>query len=727
MRLSALKFAMSVQAPPNQPGIESAFAQSMGSSRWKVAATSLFSVLFFSLSSVPPCWSQAEQSDQSSTSDLKQLTLEQLGTVEVTTASKEPEEVWNTPAAIYVITQEDIRRSGATSVPEILRMVPGVEVARIDSDHWSVGIRGFGSEFSKSVLVLIDGRSVYTPLFAGVYWEIQNVLLEDVERIEVIRGPGGTIWGANAVNGVIDIITKSAKETHGGLASVTGGDVDQGIGEFRYGGGIGNRFDYRIYGLAFGRDAEFHPAFVGPNQTPVDHDPFDAWQMGQEGFRTDWQVDSRDSLTVQGDAYKGYDGERVDVSLYSPPSIDQFDDPHNDSGGNVLGRWRHQVDSNADFQLQMYYDRTSQLSPQLNETRNTVDIDFLYHLDLDRNDLSFGAGARWSPDSITQKFETLDFEPHQETDSIYSWFVQDGISIIPKVFSVVVGSKFEHNNYSGFEIQPNVRAIWTPTAHQSFWAAVTRAVRTPSRLDTDLQLTDFLAEAPGGPPLYLRIVGNKQFKSEQLLGTELGYRTLLTKTLFLDVAYFYNNYTDLYGYGPDTLLVESVPPPTRVVAQIPLTNATKGDTTGIEIGPDWKPLRWWELKGSYSFLHLFVENNSHAGAFNSLITASDNGSSPHHQIQMQSQFNLPKKFEFDLTYRYVSALPGQTSVPAGPTVSAYSTADTRLGWQPYHDLELSFVGQNLLQDHHAEFGGDDGPLVGIRRSFYGKVTWRHSR
>src|SRR3984957_16629254 len=243
----------------------------------------LILILMFQIVS-PTGWARAQQTDANSSDDLKNLSLEQLGDVEVTTASKEPEEVWNTPAAIYVLTQEDIRRSGATNVPDILRLVPGVEVARIDSDHWAVGIRGFGSEFSKSVLVLIDGRSVYTPLFAGVYWELQNVLLEDVERIEVIRGPGGTIWGANAVNGVINIITKSTKDTHGALASVSGGNVDQGMGAFHYGGGNGRNFDFRIYGMAFGRAAEFHP----------DHVNFDEWQMGQGGFRTDWQSGARD-------------------------------------------------------------------------------------------------------------------------------------------------------------------------------------------------------------------------------------------------------------------------------------------------------------------------------------------------------------------------------------------------------------------------------------------------
>ena len=643
---------------------------------------------------------------------LKQLSLEQLGDLEVTTQSKTPEQVWNTAAAIYVLTQDDIRRSGATSIPEVLRLVPGVEVARIDSDHWAVGIRGFGSEFSKSVLVLIDGRSVYTPLFAGVYWDVQNVMLEDVDRIEVIRGPGGTIWGANAVNGVINVITKNSKDTHGGLAAASAGNVDQGIGSFRYGGGNGKDFSYRVYGMAFGRAAEFHP----------DHVNFDEWQTGQGGFRTDFKASPRDTLTIQGDMYKGYDGERVQVANYSPPSVTTFNDPHNVAGGNLLGLWHHTISQNSDFQLQSYYDRTSRLSPQLNEIRNTLDVDFLYHVNWrGRHNLLLGAGGRWSPDNITQKFATLGFLPLQETDSIYSWFAQDQISLVPGKLVLTLGSKFEHNNYSGFEVQPDGRLIWTPTEHQSIWVAVTRAVRTPSRLDTDLQLTDFLSATP---PFFLRVLGSNTFKSEQLLGTEVGYRTLIVKKLFVDTTFFHNAYNDLYGYGPATMFTETSPAPTHKVLQFPLANATIGDTNGFEIAPDWKPVSWWELKGSYSYLHLFVHDRAgYAGSFNSLVTASDNGSSPHNQIEFQSRFNLPKKIEFDTTYRYVSALPGQTSDPAGPTVHAYSTADVRLGWRPIESLDVSFVGKNLFQPQHPEFGGDDGPLVGIRRSYYAKVVW----
>jgi iron complex outermembrane receptor protein len=651
---------------------------------------------------------QATQVDQNPSANLKQLSLEQLGSLEVTTASKEPEQVWRTPAAIYVLTQEDIRRSGATSIPEVLRLVPGVEVARIDSDHWAVGIRGFGGEFSKSLLVLIDGRSVYSPLFAGVYWQLQDTVLEDIDRIEVIRGPGGTIWGANAVNGVINIITKSTKDTHGVLVSTSGGNLDQGIADVRVGGTNGKGFDYRVYGRGFIRGPEFHPA--------NDQSNFDHWKTGQLGFRTDWNLNSRDTLTMQGDMYEGLDGERVAISLYSPPSRLVIDGPHDVGGGNILGRWRREFSKDSDMQIQGYYDRTSRYSPQLDEIRDTFDIDLLYHVTLkDRHNVLMGIGGRWSPDSIVQKFATLDFKPHKETDSIYSGFLQDQIAIVPDKVALTLGSKFEYNNYSGFEIQPNVRLLWTPTQHQSFWAAVTRAVRTPSRLDQDLQLTDFLA---ANPPTFLRVLGSKNFSSEQLLGFEAGYRTLVASTLYVDVAFFQNEYNDLYGFGPGAIFVEPTPTPAHVVLQVPLANALKGDTTGVEIAPEWKPVEWWGLKGSYSYLHLYVHDKP--GFTDNINTVSDNGSSPHHQFVIQSHFNFPKKFDFDVTYRYVSSLPAQL-------VNAYGTGDVRLGWHPVSDWELSVVGQNLLQPHHPEFGSDVDTIVGVKRSVYAKIIWRVSR
>ncbi|HEY4382243.1 MAG TPA: TonB-dependent receptor [Acidobacteriaceae bacterium] len=645
---------------------------------------------------------QSGQASQQTPEYLNGLSLAQLANVEVTTASKEPEQIWQTPAAIYIITQNDIRRSGATTLPELLSHVPGVEVARIDSDHWAVGVRGFGGEFSKSLLVLIDGRSVYSPLFAGVYWQVQDTLLEDIDRIEVIRGPGGTIWGANAVNGIINVITKNAKDTHGALNSLGGGSVDQGIGASRFGGATHKGFDYRVFGKGFIRGPESHPDGVN----------FDEWRMGQLGFRTDWQISRRDTLNFQGDMYLGRDGERVAVSSYSPPSVAVLNAPHNTSGGNITANWRRQIGEHSDIEARGYFDRTTRLSPQLNEIRNTFDTDLLYHVLMrGRQNILLGVGARWSPDNITQKYATLDFEPHQETDSIYSWFVQDQIAIAPAKLSLILGSKFEHNNRSGFEYQPNGRLLWTPTTHQTVWAAVTRAVRTPSRLDQDLQLTDFVKASP---PVFLRVVGDKNFRSERLLGTEVGYRALLANRLYFDVSIFRNDYNDLYGYGPGSLILESTPAPVHFILQEPLANALKGDTSGGEIAPDWRPASWLELKGSYSYLHLHVHDKP--GFTDNQNTVADNGSSPHHQVVIQPLISLPRRFEVDAAYRYVSALPSQN-------VKAYHTADVRLGWHASHDWELSVVGRNLFQPRHAEFGSDVNTIVGIKRDVYAKVTW----
>ena len=307
----------------------------------------IIACLFLVSSLVIASWADSPEVDEGGSATLKHLSLEQLGDVEVTTASKEPEQVWQTPAAIYVLTQDDIRRSGATSIPEVLRLVPGVEVARINSNSWAVGIRGFGSSFSKSVLVMIDGRSVYTRLYAGVYWDVQNVLLEDVERIEVIRGPGATIWGSNAVNGVINIITKSAERTRGAYAAGGGGTIDQGTGAVRYGDQYG-RVNYRAYAMGFGRAPEFHP----------DADDYDAWRLEQAGFRTDSRPTEHDTLTVQGDFYKGDVGQQVSIAYFSPLVQNNVDGIQDVSGGNLLGRWRHELSATSDFQIQAYYDHT---------------------------------------------------------------------------------------------------------------------------------------------------------------------------------------------------------------------------------------------------------------------------------------------------------------------------------------------------------------------------------
>ncbi len=665
-------------------------------------------------------WAESGPNDQSPPANLAQLSLEDLGNVEVTSVSKEPEQVRKTPAAIFVISQEDIRRSGATSVPEALRLAPGVEVAQVDSNHWSISIRGFAGQFSKSLLVLIDGRSVYTPLFSGVYWNVQNLLLEDVDRIEVIRGPGGTIWGANAVNGVINIITKSAKDTRGGLVTLGSGSVDQGMGEFRYGGGIGKSFDFRVYGIAFGRGSEFHPV-----QTPLtppltlERDPFDAWQMGQGGFRTDWKAGDHDTFTVQGDMYRGVTGERVALGSFSQDSEVTTDDNAFVSGGNLVARWQHETGEGSDIQFQTYFDRTNFKDLELGETRDTFDFDFVQHQKIDGDQkLTWGLGARVSPSNFTQTSEGVDFLPHQQTDTIYSGFAQYELPIVRDKLSLTAGTKLEHNNFSGFEYQPSVRLLWTPTNRQSFWAALTRAVRTPSRQEQDVQFAIYAAPAsPMFPaPVFFEITGNPEFQSERMLGYEAGYRTTITSCVYLDIAAFYNIYHDLQSYGALGLTLTSVPPPTHYLILLPYANGIEGHTIGVEIAPDWRITSRWQVRGSYSYLHMALKDEpGFTDTGNVLVNYL--GSSPHNSVALQSLLSLPKRFDVDISYRYVSALPSQG-------VKAYGTGDARLGWHLKENVEFSVVGQNLLQPQHAEFAGDPGPVVEIKRSVFGKITWR---
>jgi len=643
---------------------------------------------------------------------LAHMSLEELGNIKVTSVSKEPEQVYKTPAAIYVITQDDIRRSGATCIPEALRLAPGVNVARVDSDHWAVGIRGFGAVLANKLLVLIDGRSVYTPLFGGVYWDAQATPLEDVERIEVIRGPGGTIWGANAVDGVINIITRKARDTHGLMVSAGGGNIDQSTATARYGGGNGKGLDYRIYGMGDVRGHEFHS----------DGRNYDDWRLGQAGFRVDWEGNPRDTVTLQGDIYDEGVGQSTTFGLYSPPGQMTLDGLAKLAGGNVLGHWKRVLTDRSDIQVQAYFDHTNHFEPEIGESRNTYDVDFLHHMTLQGNqDFLWGLGARLSPATFAREVPTIDFLPHHQTDEIYSGFVQDEIPLHSPRVSLTVGSKFEHNNYTGFEIQPDARILWTRTPQQSFWASVSRAVRTPSRLEEDVQLTDFATTVP--LPVYLRVVGDGRFFSEQLIAYEAGFRSALKRKVYLDIAVFYNDYDYLSSFQVGTFFLEPTPTPVHAVLPLLTRNGIAGKTYGFEVGPDWKPEKWWELKVSYSYLDMKLANRPGSNDPTSVLI--DEGSSPRNQFFVQSLIDLPKRFEFDQTLRDVSALPAQSSSNVLPavTVAGYLTADVRLGWHISRQLELSLDGQNLLQPHHAEFGGNPGVLVGIERCVYTKLTW----
>jgi iron complex outermembrane recepter protein len=554
------------------------------------------------------------------------------------------------------------------------------------------------------VLVMIDGRTVYTPLFAGTYWEVQDTLMEDIDRIEVIRGPGGTIWGPNAVNGVINVITKDARDTKGTLASIGGGNEEQGFANFRYGGGD-KQFGYRIYGKAFTRSPEIHS----------DGRNFDDWRAAQTGMRMDWTNRHQDTFTVQGDLYDEEAGERVQATSYTQPYSQIIDGNALLSGGNIMGRWARVLSDGNDIQIQTYYDRTNRHEPNFGENRNTFDVDFLQRLRLPaRQQISWGLGARVGPVHDIEVVSGLTFLPSDRTDYLLTGFLQDDIGLIEQRLTLTLGTKVLRTNFTDVSLEPSARLLWTPTQQDTLWAAFTHGLRTPSDAEENFDLSGFIGTAPNGTPIFARFNANPSFAAEQLNGYELGYRRLLGRKIYLDIATFYNHYHDLFDEeiaGP--IAPEATPAPAHLLLPAQFRNGLRGATEGGEIAPEWRPTTFWRLRGSYSYLHMNLGKAPGSGDIGTAPTIE--GSSPGHEVTVQSSIDIRKSFQFDLAYRFISALPGQL-------VPSYSTGDARLAWRR-GQVELSLVGRNLLQPSHFESGGDPGPLVAIKRSVYAKIAW----
>jgi len=667
----------------------------------KISGLQVLSTLFvfasLALSDSPP---------QTSPDSLKNLSLEDLSQIEVTTVSKAPVPAMKTPAAIYVLTGEDIRRFGAQNIPEALRLIPGVEVARVDGSTWSVGIRGFGSSLTRSVLVLIDGRTVYTPLFAGTNWDAQNVLIEDIDRIEVIRGPGGTIWGPNAVNGVINIIMKNSKDTQGGLVAAGASNATKGFGDMRYGGGNGKDFTYRIYGMGFTRGGQNH--LNGPT--------FDGWWQGQGGFRMDWE-EKRDTFTLQGDAFYEEAGKEVGATSYTPPYSQTIDADALISGQNILGRWKRVFSDGNDIQVQAYFDRADRRTPNYAEIRDTFDVDLLQRFRLPaRQEISWGLGARVDPVDDPVVVSGLQFVPNSRLDYLATVFIQDEIELVDQRLTLTLGTKLLRTDFTkGVSLEPSIRLLWTPSDKQTIWAAYTHALRTPSDSEENLDLLGVVSVAADGTPFFARFNANPNFVSEQLNGYELGYRRTLTHNIYVDIASFYNHYHDLFSEDiTGAPFLETTPEPAHLLLPAQFRNGLLGYTKGIEIAPEWRASNFWRLRGSYSYLHMNLGASPGTGDVGT--AAPTVGSSPEHEATVMSAFDLTKKLQLDLTYRYVSALPGLG-------IAAYSTGDARIGWRFNREWDISFVGRNLFQPWHYESAGDPSGLVGIKRSFFAKVTW----
>jgi iron complex outermembrane receptor protein len=621
--------------------------------------------------------------------NLKDLSLEELGNVEVTTYNKAPTDLWETPAAVYVITSDDILRSGATSIADALRLAPGVEVGQVSSTTWAVGIRGLQNNFSKSVLVLIDGRNVYTPLFAGTYWDVQDMPLEDIDHIEVIRGPGGTIWGPNAANGVINIITKSSVDTQGVMANGSIGTESHTIDDLQIGATAKN-LNFRVFGRGFEREHEYHTN--GINE--------DAWHQERVGFRADL-TSGPNILFAEGDAYQGN----------SPHLIGTLPVYDETSGGDINLRWEHQLHDGSGFYLQSYFDRSLRDKTLLGETRNTIDIDFIQHLRLaGKQTLTYGGGLHWSPYKILAEYPEITLTPSTGTDHVHTGFIQDAFGL-GRGLSLTLGAKLQHNNYSGFDIQPSGRLLWTVKDHESVWLGMTRAVTTPSDLEENYSVEEALA-----PKEFLQLAGNKNFKSEDVLGYEAGYRAMLHDRLYIDLSGFWNQYSRLQSFSAPMASASGG----NTYLTIQYQNQISGFASGFEIAPQLGIAPWWHINSSYSY----VSSNFKAIGATSDISSTGSvstyeKSSPKHQVNLQSKIELPAHFEFDQMYRFLSALPAQK-------VEAYQTMDVHLAKSLGLGFSIAAVGQNLFQPHHYEWGTGDPSqaLVGIYRSGYFQLSWQ---
>ena len=621
--------------------------------------------------------------------------------IEVTTVSREPEQAALVPAAVFVITQDDIRRSGARSIAEALRLAPGLQVARINGGTWAIGIRGFADRLARSMLVLIDGRAVYSPLFAGTYWEAQDTLLADIDRIEVIRGPGGTLWGANAVNGIINIVTKPAKATQGVFADAGGGSENRGFGGIRYGGASGS-LNYRAYFKAFDHGPEFH----------ADGNEFDGWRAGQGGFRADWTLANARSLTLQGDAYDGRLGERPTIALYTSPFTQSSNIDAAVSGSNVMMRLNGGTDPGRAYQLQMYYDRTNRHEIPVSEDRDTFDLDFqrTWARGL-RNTLTWGGGYRVTSGRIAATPPSA-FTPDRRTDNLFSGFVQDEFALVPDRWRVTLGSKFEHNDYSGVEVQPTARVLWTMDRTNTLFGAVTRAVRTPSRVETDYTVTSLVSPAA---PTFVRLVPNPSFVAEKLVAYEAGYRTRPVEAVYITVSGFYNVLNDTLSTELLPSFVESEPPPARVILPVQFANGLHGHSQGVELTGDIRPAPWWRITGGYSYLDVVMTKDP--GSQDVSQERRYEGLIPHHQLQLGSSTDVAGGWSFDWLFRYVSRLPA-SSVPD------YATWNLRVGWTVARDVDLSIVGQDLWQAQHLEWAAGAGSDAEVQRSVYARVSWR---
>ncbi|HSI09284.1 MAG TPA: TonB-dependent receptor [Rariglobus sp.] len=629
-------------------------------------------------------------SAEDSVTTYKKLSLQELMDLEVTSVSRRPEKLSDTASAIQVITNDDIRRSGATSIPESLRLATNLQVAQRNSQSWAISARGFNTELSNKLLVLMDGRTVYSPLFSGVFWDAQDYVLNDLDRIEVISGPGSALWGANAVNGVINITTKSAKDTQGLHTEVAAGTELENSTSARYGLTLAPNVYLRVYGKYTERDGG-----VFANGTDATTD----WNSRRAGFRLDAEPTPQTTFTIQGDLYDNNEHQQAS------PNIDL-------SGGNLLGRWTHTLENDSEMSLQVYYDRTHLSQPvpafffapagRFTDDLDTYDLDFQHRLFLgERNQIVWGLGYRRTHD-VVQNAPALGFLPARLDQDLYSAFLQDEIRLFSD-WTLTLGSKIEHNDYTGFEVEPSAKLQWNVTSNHMLWAAVSRAVRMPSRIDRDMN-------QPSTPPVIFS--GGPDFESETVIAYELGWRAQLAPNVLVAVSAFYNQYDN----------VRSLSSTPATIIPLFFDNNLEGETYGVEFTTTYEVIKGWRLHGGYTLLREDIRVKP--GEVDVINNALNETADPRHQFSIRSSMDLPRGIELDTGLRWVDTLR-MNNAGTVAKVPAYFELDVRLAWHPTPDLELSIVGQNLLHDQHAEYGVPGPAREEVERSVYAKIVWRY--
>ncbi len=635
--------------------------------------------------------------------DLAEMTLEDLLNVQVVTASKKEQPLARTAAAVYVITAEEIARSGLTSIREVLRLAPGVQVAAIDSSTWAISIRGFNSEFSNKLLVLVDGRTVYSPSFSGVFWNVEDIPINEIERIEVVRGPGAAVWGANAVNGVINIITKKAGDTQGGLLTLGGGSYELASGGLRYGWKQGAAA-FRI---------STHYVDLGPLATPNGESNHDGWDLQRIGFRGDIPH-ATDTWTIEGDLYQSNASDNIPVPLLTAPYVGVRPTSYYYSGASVLLRW-HRTRNGIESSWQAFYSRAhSAGSAYFGLTDHTVDFDVEQRIPLQtRQQLVWGVGFRVLDENTNPSFD-LSFTPNSRKLKVFSGFLQDEITLIHERLWLTLGSKYEHNDFTGSEAEPDIRLLWTVRPHHVLWGAVSRAIRSPSVYEEAGRISLAVPTGPAPVPVVVAGFGNANFRSEKLIAYELGYRVQANRRTSFDLASFFNSYRDIASIDFGQPFLEFQPQPVHLVVPAELGNQLHGHTYGAELTGAFSATRRWKLTATYSLIRFSVRQN--ASGPDAAPVQSDG--SPEHQVQAHSILSLPHRLQLDTSVYHFTAFPQQP-------VPAHTRLDVHLGWSFGERLRLNAGLQDLLSPRHLEFTEPNGLTAPAEmpRSFYGRASW----